>query len=646
MSAVRVIFLVFLFGIVVPAISSARSLYWQDMKVSASLDHDGRLHVLEQQTMVFSGAWNGGERRFNLRPGQRLILHNIYRINPESGARVSLVRGDLSRVGHWVRYNGNMVRWRARLPSDPPFTDKTITYQLEYALSGILFPVDGDGYQLRHDFAFPNRNGVIKHFSLDLTLDPSWQVEGDLPTHVEKNSLPPGTSVILSAILQHPGGVPADVGKKIHHPQRVISSTPAPVSALKSPRLLQVVAIVSIWILVLVQGMNFLAHERRRGRFHPLVPVEQVDESWLERHVFTLAPEVVGATWDKRTDSSEVAAVLARMVQEKKMSSRVEQEVIPWLGWKIPGLYTLHLRLLVPRSTLHGYERELVDVLFIDGDATSTKKVKKYYRRQRTVFNPVEKLRQPLRAEVEALTRDRTNPLEMIWLPTFFLAAAAFFLLFADFFLHPGEHVLELLIVGVMAIIWMIGVNLAIGYRATAQGVGTKACLLVFFTAVIAAGYMTLQLMVGCSPLLTVGITVFSAAIINNILNLARTRDSEEGVRLHRCLASGRRYFQQELDRQTPKIHDDWFPYLVAFGLGPRVDSWFRRYGGHASYGGSSVSGGGHAGFTGGGGQFGGGGVSGVWSAAAGSMGVASSGGSGGFGGGGGGSGGGGGGGF
>ena len=645
----RSVFFFLFILLAVPGVLGARSLYWQDMNVSATLDRDGRLHVLEQQTMVFSGGWNGGERRFNLRSGQRLTLHNIYRINPGTGARISLVRGDLSRVDHWVRYNDNKVRWRARLPSDPPFTNKTITYQLEYTLSGILFPVDEGGYQFRHDFAFPNRNGVIKHFSLDLTLDPSWRVEGDLPTHVERSSLPPGTSVILSAILQHPGGVPAEVGKKIHHPQRVVSSTPAPVSALKSPRLLQVVVIVSLWIFVLVQGMNFLAHERKRGRFHPLVPVDDVNESWLGRHVFTLAPEVVGAIWDKRTASSEVAAVLARMVQEKKMSSRVEQEVVPLLGWKIPGLYTLHLRLLVPRSTLRGYERELVDGLFIDGDATSTKKVKKYYRRERTIFNPVEKIRKPLRNKVEALTKDRKNSQTMLWIPTLFLAAASFFLFFADFFLYPQEHVPELLTVGAMVVIWMIGVNLAIGYRATAQRVETKAYLLYFFTTGIAAGYMTMLLMVDGSTVLMLGSAFMCAALINNILNQAGTRDSEEGVRLHRYLASARKYFKQELARQSPKINDDWFPYLVAFGLGPQVDSWFRRYGGHSTYTGSSISGGAHSGFTGGGGQFGGGGVTGAWSAAAGSMGASTSGGSGGsggFGGGGGGSGGGGGGGF
>ena len=68
------------------------------------------------------------------------------------------------------------------------------------------------------------------------------------------------------------------------------------------------------------------------------------------------------------------------MVLEKKVKSRVEQDVFPWLGFKIPGSYTLHLTLLSQRSSLKGYERDLVDGLFIEGDETDTKKVKKYYR--------------------------------------------------------------------------------------------------------------------------------------------------------------------------------------------------------------------------------------------------------------------------
>jgi len=44
--------------------AAQRSLHWEELNVAARLDADGRLHVSETQTMVLSGDWNGGERRF------------------------------------------------------------------------------------------------------------------------------------------------------------------------------------------------------------------------------------------------------------------------------------------------------------------------------------------------------------------------------------------------------------------------------------------------------------------------------------------------------------------------------------------------------------------------------------------------------
>jgi uncharacterized membrane protein YgcG len=363
--------------------------------------------------------------------------------------------------------------------------------------------------------------------------------------------------------------------------------------------------------------------------------------------VFSLSPEVVGATWDKMTSSSEVAAVLARMVQEEKMESRVEQEVFPWLGFKIPGMYTLYLSLLVPRSTLRGYERELVDGLFIDGDTTDTKKVKKYYRSNRKIFDPVRKIQEPLKKQVDALTKSSKNLLEMIWVPTAIAFTIGFFTLLADFFIHQYEHPQELLLIGGLAATWIIGLVSALNYRATALHVQGRAQLLWAWTVCIILMYMAALLVMNCSALLILGSACLCAAVINTILNIGRSRDSIEGVQLRRYLASARGYFRRELKKEVPDVLDSWFPYLVAFGLGPTIDSWFRRYGGHLSATGSSFSPtGSHGGFTGGGGQFGGGGAGGVWSAAAGSMGAAAGGSSGGGGSGGGGSGGGGGGGF
>ena len=450
-------------------------------------------------------------------------------------------------------------------------------------------------------------------------------------------------------MLLHPNGVPAAVGTR--PPRHAAKTASAPFSLTipgsGAPLWLRGLVLVLLWLLVLRQGIGFLAHERKMGRFDDLIPVDQIDTAWLEEHVFSMAPELVGATWDKTTDASEVAAVLARMVLEEKLKSRVEQERFPWLGFKIPGHYTLYLTLQVPRSSLSGYERELVDGLFIDGDETNTKKVKKYYRSKRTSFDPVSKIREPLTKQVKAVTSPSKNPLEMIWLPTLILFCISFFLLFGDFFFHRFERSQELILGGGLFAAWIVSVIASARYAAGSVRVKGNARWLWARGILIVFLYSGALLVINLSSLLVVGSAFLCAAAVNNILNVGKTRDSREGVRLRRYLASARAYLEQELQRDRPELQDAWFPWLIAFGLGPKVDSWFSQYGHHVSTTMGSISGtGSSSGFTGGGGQFGGGGATGAWSMAAGSMSASSSSSSGGGFSGGGGSGGGGGGGF
>ena len=51
--------------------AAARELYWKKLEVGATLDSQAVLHVVERQHMVFTGDWNGGERRFSVSPRGR-----------------------------------------------------------------------------------------------------------------------------------------------------------------------------------------------------------------------------------------------------------------------------------------------------------------------------------------------------------------------------------------------------------------------------------------------------------------------------------------------------------------------------------------------------------------------------------------------
>lgn len=70
-----------LFVLAMPRVALAqRELHWDRLNVDAHLGADGRLHVVETQTMVFTGDWNGGERVFNVRPQQNLSSVRVSRL--------------------------------------------------------------------------------------------------------------------------------------------------------------------------------------------------------------------------------------------------------------------------------------------------------------------------------------------------------------------------------------------------------------------------------------------------------------------------------------------------------------------------------------------------------------------------------------
>lgn len=139
-----------------------------------------------------------------------------------------------------------------------------------------------------------------------------------------------------------------------------------------------------VWRLLRRQGAP-------RGAL-PSSPHADVDAAWLERHVFSLAPELVGAVYDRRVAGSAVAAVLARLCGELKLASRVAAGAGGWNN--------LELWLLVDREELGGYERELIDSLFITGKTTSADAIQHAYRA--VGYEPAAILRRHLRAAADA----------------------------------------------------------------------------------------------------------------------------------------------------------------------------------------------------------------------------------------------------
>jgi uncharacterized membrane protein YgcG len=620
--------------LLVAAGAAAKDLAWRAFDVQARLDASGALHVVETQTMVFDGDWNGGERTFRVFPGQGFAFESITRVDTD-GTRHPMTAGDLSSVDEYQFVSDHVLRWRSRRPSDPPFDHAERIYEIAYTLAGVLVK-QGDRFVLDHDFAFPDRKYPIQKFTLTLALDPVWKPQSPLPERFESGVLSPGQGYVLRVELAYAGsGAPS------------VNRVPA-AQAVASPSLRRaVLAAFGIGVALLL--FLFRAHEASVGLFAPRTPPDRIDEGWLEKNLLSLSPEEAGALWDEKVGPPEVAAVLARLEAEKKIASQ-------------PDGKKLTMRLLVPLQGFRDYEHELLAGLFFGGrKETDTDAIKAHYKS--SGFDPASKIQKGLEAKLSAHSDfGDSSPAPAKW-PTAVLFLGALASLAAALFLGRADPGLVVSLAITLGILYAIAMGCAYVFRRRIA-FHAATWLLILWMPLLLLYFSWLGVREGNRELVlfVIGSLLAKLTIIRSVFDFAQTRDGPKRVARRKALASAREYFRSELDRAAPRLKDAWFPYVVAFGLTSESDRWFRAHGKVApggaasswtgsSSGASSSSGSESSGWTGGGGAFGGAGASGSWAVAAGALaaGVAapsSSGGGGGGGGGGGSSGGGGGGGW
>jgi uncharacterized membrane protein YgcG len=603
-----------------------RTLRWDRLEVRAHLDAEGRLLVLERHEMVFDGAWNGGERIFRVELGQDLELVRLSREAVGPGGeprRVDLVEDEaLDDLDDYAWHSGHALRWRSRLPSDPPFENAPISYELEYVLGGVLQPQGGDRYLLDHDFAFPDREWPMAELVVRLTLDPAWSSREGRTIRRQARNLGPGSGLVVTLHLAHeaPG-----------HPAAVWRGAPAVWRLLLSG------------LLVLASGLLFARlwrRERRTGRLEPLPEPPGVDREWLERHLFSFRPEVAGALWDERTGAPEVTALLARLELEGKIASRVEAK----RGF-LSTRTELHLELEVPLARFTVAERPLIDALFLGSETTSTSRVREHYRK--TGFQPAAKLG-AVKEAAEEIGGGQCPRKPSPW-PALGLVLAGVALLVLGLVEHPPSGLVAAIGAGGSLGLYGIALAGAASWRRQVRALRTRALVFavpcLFLLALVAL--LQLGLPVPLGWLSSVGLALWVLGLLVSVTHQAMGRQSGKRIELRRNLVAARELLRRELRRERPDLDDAWLPWMLGLGLGSSIDRWSVRHpGAVAAAAGSGASftgpgGSGSGGFTGGGGTFGGAGASAAWSSAVAGMaaGVAapSSSGSGGGGGGGGG---------
>lgn len=576
--------------LVAASLLAQRALRWTSVDVEARLEADGSLRVRERQAYVFDGDWNGGERTFRLEPGQELELHGITRVDPATGTETPLTEGSLSFVDEYAFTDAKTLRWRSRLADDPPFSSASITYVLDYTLRNILVR-KGDGFLLDHEFLFSDRSGPIERFTLALEIDPAWRA---------------AQQTLRREIAPVSGGEDALVRLPLEY---VGSGAPA-ARADRRPRQATLLGLIALGALI--SWIVFARRETRLGRFEPL---PEVDRAWIETNLLPIRAEVAGAAWDYSVSQSEVAAMLARLVAEKKIETMtIGTEAKP----------ELHLTLKVPREELSGYERELVDKFFFSGNTTSTDAIKSHY--ESSGFNPASVITPAVTAEMDALlggggkTRGTAGCL---------LGLAVLALLGVAIAVMPGDRKPVAIVPAIVLFILFVVASILANYWTSRADYRRTAAfwLLVVPWAAMAAVVGVLTILFA-PPLVE---ALFAAAAICGVVataSVAASKRSREAIEFRRKLAAVRTYFKRELALERPHLEDAWFPYVLAFGLGTEAEKWFKAFGpagasaaGIAHSTSSSSSGGSHGpGWTGGGGAFGGAGATGTWVAAASGM--------------------------
>ncbi|MET0657230.1 MAG: hypothetical protein ABW110_03615, partial [Steroidobacteraceae bacterium] len=524
---IRSAFLVLLSVLLVPmARADDRSLYWASMDVKTQLDADGRLRVRETQAMVFDGAWNGGERRFRVGRGQELKFIGLYEIDSATGERRAFNEGSLDSIGEYRWFDGDVLRWRARLPSDAPFAHALRVYELEYELANIIERV-GTTYVLDHDFAFPERDGPIVEFTATLELDPAWQPAQSFEANMVRTQLPPGQGVVQRITLNYVGsGSPGSVND---------SNTGINAPASRS---LVLVLLGTLAALVTIYVLRVTRRERERGRFDSSVQPEDITAEWLNDHLFKYAPEVVGGAWDRETSTHEVAAVLARMTLEKKLSSEVTES-----GWWIFRGSVLHLKELVPRESLPAFERKLVAALFFDGPTTDTDRIRRHY--SSSGFSPDRYINPQVERSVQRLLGkpEKLSPLHWILTLLAVVSGVAACLFGA---LRAETAPLVVVLLGALLICWVFAKSRARAYRNQSldlarHALGVLACVTILL---VLLGWVLLKQPFESSVLQCMGFTLLGAGLLNSVHNALLCRETATAVALRRQFASARRFFQ------------------------------------------------------------------------------------------------------
>jgi hypothetical protein len=240
------------------------------------------------------------------------------------------------------------------------------------------------------------------------------------------------------------------------------------------------------------------------------------------------------------------------------------------------GEFELELR--VPRDDFDGYERVLIDRLFIAGERTNTALIRQHYQ----VFDPASALARPLAGKLRGLLGGGRLRWRAVAVRRALAVVAVVALGWSISRIMEGSTAYSGLLdfalwVGLIFIA-VLGGFMASVFRQQPQARDGEPSL--------RGGFVAIALMVVAPALLPRTMSPleldlhFGAGLClaGFFIWTAWPRDHAAGIALRKRLLAARFYFEAQLKKERPDLDDRWYPYVVALGSSPEVDAWFSAF--------------------------------------------------------------------
>ena len=318
-------------------------------------------------------------------------------------------------------------------------------------------------------------------------------------------------------------------------------------------RMKQMGAIAAFPIACLLLWLLFVVREAwRRGIRSG--GVEDVDDTVLRETVFNEPPEIIATRWSGRPDQPRIEPFLRRLEKQRKLAITIEK--IDDENSKVT------LRLVGSREQLSPYERAGIDALMPNGFEVTSEEIQK-----REDFDPNDALINYL----TKFAREINGPASSPWWSQ--LTSFAIFCYGFSFVIRAAianQPQVPVMLIAAFLGSWLINAIWPDNFtRVMVRNTIWTVLILLIPIVIASAALLAINIAspVPPSPTATIGVALMFLAVAKANIAASATRDPRASLQRRAQLVRARRWFQNELRSEHPRIREDQRPWVEALGL-------------------------------------------------------------------------------